>query len=106
MGAMVATQNTELTMTGLRRVKDELLALAAQRGASNLRVFGSIARDEAGPASDVDLLVDLEPGRSLMDLGGLVMDLADLLGVDVDVVTEASLRPRVRTRVLAEAVAL
>lgn len=69
-------------------------------------MFGSVARDEARSSSDLDLLVDLEPGRSLVDLGGLLMDLTELLGVDVDVVTEASLKPRVRTRVLAEAVPL
>lgn len=56
--------------------------------------------------SDVDLLVDLEPDRSLLDLGGLLMDLSDLLGTEVDVVTEASLKPRIRSRVLAEAVPL
>lgn len=103
---MVATQKIELTLAGLRRVKGELVAVAAQRGATNLRVFGSVARDEAGPPSDLDLLVDLEPGRSLVDLGGLLMDLTELLGVDVDVVTVASLKSRVRTRVLAEAVLL
>lgn len=103
---MVATQKIELTLAGLRRVKGELVAVAAQRGATNLRVFGSVARDEAGPSSDLDLLVDLEPGRSLVDLGGLLMDLTELLGVDVDVVTVASLKSRVRTRVLAEAVLL
>lgn len=103
---MVATQHVELTLAGLRRVKDELATVAARRGASNLRVFGSIARGDAHAASDVDLLVDLEPGRSLVDLGGLLMDLSDVIGVDVDVVTEESMKPRMRERVLAEAVPL
>jgi predicted nucleotidyltransferase len=71
-----------------------------------VRVFGSVARGDADGSSDVDLLVDLDPDRSLFDLGGLLMDLTELLGADVDVVTEASLKPRVRNRVLAEAVAL
>ena len=82
---------------------DAILALAALRGASRVRVFGSVARGEARPSSDVDLLVDLEPGRSLLDLGALLMDLRHLLDWDVDVVTEAGLRPRIRQQVLAEA---
>ncbi|MDZ7734268.1 MAG: nucleotidyltransferase family protein [Acidimicrobiia bacterium] len=94
------------TLEDLRRRRRELGEVAARRGAANLRVFGSIARGDAGPSSDVDLLVDLEPERTLLDLGGLVMDLSELLGVEVDVVTEAGLNPRVRARVLAEAVPL
>lgn len=84
----------------------EILAVAARRGARNVRIFGSVARGEAGPESDVDVLVDMEPGRSLFDLGGLLMDLQDLLGCKVDVVTEGGLRPRIRQRVLREAVPL
>jgi predicted nucleotidyltransferase len=86
--------------------RDEILALAARHGASNVRVFGSVARGEAGPESDLDLLVDLEPGRTLLDLGGLLMDLRDLLQVPVDVGTEAMLKDRIRERVLHEAVPL
>jgi len=103
---MVTAQRTDLTLAGLQRMRDQIVLVAARRGATNLRVFGSVARGEAKPSSDLDLLVDLEPGRSLVDLGGLLMDIADLLGVEVDVVTEASLKPRVRARVLAEAVRL
>lgn len=83
--------------------REDILRLAARRGARNVRLFGSLARGEAGPGSDVDFLVDLEPGRSLLDLGGLLMDLQDLLGREVDVVTEAGLRERLRPRVLKEA---
>ena len=83
-----------------------ILDLAARHGARNVRVFGSMARGEAGTGSDVDFLVSMEPGRSLLDLGGLLLDLQDLLGRDVDVVTEKGLRSRVRDRVLDEAVAL
>ena len=83
-----------------------ILRLAAQYGARNVRIFGSVARGEARPDSDVDVLVDLEPGRSLFDLGGLLMELQDLLGCRVDVVTEQGLRPRIRARVLREAVPL
>ncbi|MEN9504266.1 MAG: hypothetical protein RI958_192 [Actinomycetota bacterium] len=71
-----------------------------------MRVFGSVARGDATEASDIDFLVDLEEGRNLLDLGGLLMDLRDLLGHDVDVVTESRLRPRVVGRVLADAVDL
>ncbi|MCP4659189.1 MAG: nucleotidyltransferase family protein [bacterium] len=90
----------------LEEKRDAILALAAQRGASRVRVFGSVARGEARPDSDVDLIVDLEPGRSLLDLGALLMDLRRLLDWDIDVVTEAGLRPRIRQQVLAEARAL
>ena len=71
-----------------------------------MRVFGSVARGEVMPDSDVDFLVDMEPGRSLLDLGGLLMDLQELLGRRVDVVTEQGLRSRVRERVLREAMPL
>jgi len=90
----------------LRGRRDELLAIAAQRGASNVAVFGSVARGDADERSDVDILVDLESGRSLLDLGGLLMDLREALGCDVDVVTRAGLRHRIRDRVLAEATPL
>lgn len=83
--------------------KKEIREIAAKRGARNVRVFGSIARGEARPDSDVDFLVDLEPGRTLLDLGGLLMELRELLGLDVDVVTEHGLKPRIRDRVLKEA---
>ena len=83
--------------------REEIFRIAARHGARNLRVFGSVARGEAGPDSDLDLLVDVEPGRSLLDLGGLLMDLQDLLGCRVDVVTETGLRERIRDRVLREA---
>ncbi|HLL80248.1 MAG TPA: nucleotidyltransferase family protein, partial [Ktedonobacteraceae bacterium] len=74
--------------------------------ASNVRVFGSVARGEADEQSDIDLLIDLEPGRSLFDLAGLLVDLEDLLGCNIDVVPEDSLRERIRGRVLKEAVTL
>ena len=83
--------------------RETILQLAARRGARNVRLFGSVARGEAGPNSDLDFLVDLEPGRSLLDLGGLLMDLQRLLDLKVDVVTEAGLRPRIRPRILKEA---
>ena len=94
---------TALTLVDLRARREEILAIAARRGASNLAVFGSVARGDASDSSDVDILVDLEAGRSLLDLGGLLMDLRESLGREVDVVTRAGLRPRIRDRVLAEA---
>lgn len=86
--------------------KTEIREIAAKHGARNIRVFGSVARGEARPDSDVDFLVDMEPGRTLLDLGGLLMELRDLLGLDVDVVTEQGLKPRIRERVLKEAESL
>jgi predicted nucleotidyltransferase len=86
--------------------REDILRIASRYGASNVRVFGSVARGEADTQSDLDLLVDLEPGRSLLDLAGLLVDLEALLGCQVDVVTERGLRQRLRERVLREAVAL
>jgi hypothetical protein len=90
----------------LKSKREDILRLASRHGASNVRVFGSLARGEADERSDVDLLVDLEPGRNLLDLGGLLMDLRDLLRRNVDVVTERSLKARIRSRILQEAVPL
>lgn len=102
-------QDCATVMTALetiRRKRDRLLAVAERHGARNLRVFGSVARGEADAASDLDLLVDLEPGRSLVDLGALLVELEAELGTRVDVVTEAGLRPALRGRVLRDAVPL
>lgn len=90
----------------LQEKREDILRIASRRGASNVRIFGSVARGEADAKSDIDILVDLEPGRSLLDLGGLLMDLQDLLGHNVDVVTERGLRERIRERVLREAIPL
>ena len=83
-----------------------ILALARLHGASNVRVFGSVARRESGPNSDIDFLVDLEAGRDLFDLGGLQADLRDLLGTSVDLVESSCLHPYIRDRVLFEAIPL
>lgn len=81
----------------------QILELARRHGARNLRVFGSFARGDAGPESDLDLLVELEPGRNLLDMGELLMDLQDLLGRRVDLVTEPSLHWSIRERILKDA---
>lgn len=86
--------------------RDEIFRIAERHGARNVRLFGSVARGEDDSSSDIDLLVDLEPGRGLLDLGGFLMDLRDFLKVQVDVATPTLLKPRIRERVLREAVAL
>ena len=92
-----------VTLNTLRlEIKAEILRLAATRGGRDVRVFGSVARGDNGENSDVDFLVEFEAGRTLLDLIGLKLDLQDLLGATVDVVTPNSLR-YIRERVLAEA---
>jgi uncharacterized protein len=86
--------------------RSEILEIARRHGAHNVRIFGSVARSEAGPESDVDFIVEMDAGRSLLDLGGLLYDLQQLLGMEVDVVTEKGLKARIRERVLAEAIPL
>jgi predicted nucleotidyltransferase len=87
----------------LQERREEILCVAALHGAHNVRIFGSAARGEAGPDSDVDFLVEMEPERSLLDMGGLLMDLRELLGRKVNVVTEDSLYWLLRRRILKEA---
>ena len=90
----------------LKAKRDEILRTAIKYGVSNVRIFGSVARGEADTASDIDLLVDVEPGRTLFDLSELLFDLQELLGHDVDLVTEKGLHNRIRERVLKEAIPL
>ena len=90
----------------IRAKRQEVLAIAAKHGARNVRIFGSVARGEEDERSDVDFLVEMEPGRSLMDLGGLLADWEDLLGRKVEVVEPEGLHWYVKPRVLQEAVAL
>lgn len=90
----------------IRARREEILGIAARHGASNVRLFGSVARGDTDGAGDIHFLVDMQPGRSLFDMGGLLMDLTDLLDCDVDVVTPKSLRERIRKRVLADATVL
>nr|WP_303714610.1 nucleotidyltransferase family protein [Methanoculleus marisnigri] len=86
--------------------REEILAVAARHGARRVRIFGSVVRGEETPESDLDLLVEFEPGRSLLDHIALAQDLKDLLGREVDVVTEGGLHWYIRDRVCQEAVPL
>lgn len=87
----------------IQKKKDEILRISKNRGAHNIRVFGSIAKGTDHENSDIDLLVDLEPHRSLLDLGGLLADLTEVLGRPVDVLTVESLRKKIRQQILNEA---
>ena len=87
----------------LKTYRKQILAAARKNGAYEVRVFGSVARGDARPDSDIDFLVKLEPGRSLLDLARFLRELEEILGRNVDVVTEAGLRPRIRSQVLEEA---
>lgn len=90
----------------LLRHRGDIRRIASTHGGSNLRLFGSVARGEAGAESDVDLLVDLKPGRSLFDLAAMRAELEDLLGASVDVVTSSGLEGELRDEILAEALTL
>ena len=93
-------------MTGLEQHWAAIREIAAAHGAERVRVFGSVARGESGDDSDIDLLVDLVPGRDLFDLVAIKQDLEDLLGRAVDVVTEAGVSPYIREAVLRDAIPL
>ena len=86
----------------LQQRRHDIFRIAAQYGARNIRVFGSVARGDDRAHSDVDLLVDMDPDRSLLDIVGLGQDLEELLDRKVDVLTGASLHPALRARILAE----
>jgi uncharacterized protein len=90
----------------LRNKRNDIIKVAANHGARNLRVFGSVARGETTSASDLDLLINLDPGRTLLDLIAVKQDLEDLLGCAVDVVTEDAVSPHIRDQVLKDAVSL
>jgi uncharacterized protein len=95
-----------LTLAVLRGMRGKILAAASQRGLADVRVFGSVARDEADDASDLDLLVAPGPRTTLFDLSGFALDVEEIVGRHVDVATPRGLKARIKDRVLAEAVAL
>ena len=86
--------------------RDQILALAAARGARRLRIFGSVARGEDHEGSDIDLLIDMPAGTSLLQIVGLQHDIEDALGMRIDLCTERELHPSLRRRILSEARAL
>jgi hypothetical protein len=90
----------------LKARREQILKVCARYGARNVRVFGSVARGEADEQSDIDLIVDFEPGRSLLDHAGLWLELQELLGVKVDVVSSRGIKTRIRERVLQKAIPL
>lgn len=96
-------------MTELERIqqqKNNILAIARQHGLTHLRIFGSVVRGEETPQSDIDLLVDLEPGRSMFDLGGALIKLQELLSRKVDIVTERGLHWYLKEKIIQESVSL
>jgi uncharacterized protein len=90
----------------LDKNREQILRIAASYGARDLRVFGSVSRGEANLKSDIDILITLETGRSLLDIVALKQDLEDLLGCKVDVVTEDAVSPYIRDQILRDAVSL
>ena len=95
-----------MTREKLSQYRESILKIARSHGGLAVWVVGSVARNEATEKSDLDLVVRFEAGRSLLDHGSLIMDLRDLLGIDVDVISEAGIRLRWRDHLLKEAVAL
>lgn len=98
-----ATLPATITLASLRGIRGDILRIAQQHGVKNIRVFGSISRGEATATSDVDLLLELEPKRSLLDLSGFKIDLEDFLGREVHVVTPGAVHPLMKDRIYAEA---
>ena len=104
---IIGMEGTAIDLQELvRKHRQEILQAAVRYGARNLRLFGSVARGDFKPESDVDILIELEKGRSLFDMVGLGLDLEKILGRKVDVFTENSLKDRIRARVLKEAIPL
>lgn len=95
-----------ITAADIRKRRNEIIAVARRYGATDIRIFGSVARGDTTDRSDLDLVVRFDPGRSLLDQGGLLMDLRDLLGIRVDVVSEGALTGRFGQIVRKEAVPL
>ncbi len=106
MAVDLAATRRRVTVAGLRSRREELVCAGRQHGISNIRVFGSVARGEADEHSDLDLLVDVAPGHGYFDMAGFALDVEDLMQVFTQVATENGLKPRIRERVLAEAIPL
>jgi hypothetical protein len=103
---LTSASSTQIDLESLRIRRQEILVYATSHGARSVRVFGSAARGGVSASSDVDLLAEMEPGRSLLDLVGLWQDLEGLLGTHVDVLSDGGVSPHLRERINAEAVPL
>jgi hypothetical protein len=103
---MTDTIKQAMTLDDLRARRDEILRLAEQHGASNVRVFGSVARGDARPDSDVDIVVEFPARKSIFDLVGLWLDITELIGVDVSLLTDEALEGEFKTNVERDAVPL
>ena len=101
-GAAMGMKSSSL----LHKKREEIIKIAKAHGATSLRVFGSYSRGEEQPGSDIDLIVELETGRSLLDVIAIKQEIEDIVHAKVDVVTEASLSPYIREKILQEAVVL
>jgi predicted nucleotidyltransferase len=100
-------EKADMNIPGLiQQKRRQVLEIAQRHGARNVRLFGSVARGETTETSDLDLLIEMEPGRTLLDIVAVKQDLEELLGCKVDVVTEAAISPYLRDKVLQEAVRL
>lgn len=95
-----------MSFYNIKDKREEILAIASRYGAYNIHVFGSAARGEDTPDSDVDFLVNMEQGKSLLDMGSLLMDLEELLGCKVDIAEPEGLHPYIKDKILKEAVPL
>ena len=95
-----------MTLSEIRAQREVIIGIASRHGARNVRLFGSTARGTSGSDSDIDLLVDLEPGRTLLDLGGLLVEMQNVIGTRIDVAMARMLRPEIRSQVLSEAIPL
>jgi uncharacterized protein len=104
--AATAAPKRAVRLAELRAHRAEINAIADRYGIRNVRVFGSVARGTATADSDLDLLVDVKPGRGYFDLAGFALDVEDLLGVFTQVATPNGLKPRIRATILADAVPL
>ena len=104
---MAYSNREHMTLEEVRsRYREQIVAAAGRRGAHNVRVFGSVARGDQRHGSDIDFLVDFEPGRSLLDLTGLLLDLETVLPCKVDVVSARGIKPRLASEVMRDAVSL
>ena len=106
MRSFVVKGNGMIDQQIIQAKRPEILEIAQRYGARDIRIFGSVARGDQTETSDLDLIVRFDTGRTLFDQGGLLMELQDLLGVKVDIISERGMRPRFREQVMKEAVPL